>query len=106
MDAASRILGELAARERALDTQLDAARAEAQREVEAAEAQAAAIARETEAQLAEMQAEFEQLLARQTGEIRAQARQNASREAEAENASGEGERLASAVQAIVKAVLP
>ncbi|WP_045234299.1 V-type ATPase subunit subunit G family protein, partial [Deinococcus pimensis] len=51
MDAKGRILSELASREQALDAQIEAAQAEAQRAVEAAEAEAARILRDAESRV-------------------------------------------------------
>lgn len=105
MDAASRILSELATRERALDAQLEAARAEAQRKVEAAEAQAARILQDAQAQAAQMRREFEEVLAGQTETIRAEARAHAQQEVSAVQSRSEG-KLGQAVEHILRAVLP
>ncbi|GAA5534674.1 V-type ATP synthase subunit H [Deinococcus metallilatus] len=105
MDAASRILSELATRERALDAQLEAARAEAQREIEAAEAQAARMQQEAQAQATQMRREFEQVLAEQTERIRSEARANAQQEVSAVQARSVG-KLGAAVEGILRAVLP
>lgn len=105
MDAASRILSELATRERALEAQLETARAEARREVEAAEAQAARILQDAQAQAGGMRREFEEVLAQRTEAIRSEARANSQQEVSAVQARGEG-KLGPAVEHILRAVLP
>lgn len=105
MDVSSRVLGELAGREAALDAQIEAAREEAKREVEAAEQEAARILRDAEAQVQQLQVQHDQALAGETQRIRDEARAQAEAQAQAtrEKASG---RVQQAAEQILRAVLP
>ena len=105
MDASSRVLSELAAREQALDAKIEAAHTAAQAQVQAAEAQAAQILRDAETRMQAMTASHEQALEQEVQAIRTQAQAQAGTQAEAtrERASG---KLQQAIETIMRAVLP
>lgn len=105
MDASSRVLLELAAREQALDAKIEAAHTTAREQVQAAEVQAAQILKDAEAQAQAMTASHEQGLEQEVQDIRSQAQAQAGTQAEAtrERASG---KLQQAIETIMQAVLP
>ena len=105
MDASSRVLSELAAREQALDAKIEAAHMAASQQVQAAEAQAAQILQQAEGRLQVMTAEHEQALETEVQGIRGQAQTEAASQAQSTRDRAEG-KLQQAVETIMRAVLP
>ena len=105
MDASSRVLLELAAREQALDAKIEAARSAAAEQVRAAEAQAAQILQEAHARMDAMTAEHERALEAEVQQIRSQAAGHAQTQAQATRERAEG-KLTTAIETIMRAVLP
>ncbi len=105
MDASSRVLLELAAREQALDAKIEAARTTAQQTVQAAEAQAAQILKDAEGRMGAMTAAHEQAVEAEVQGIRSQAQTEAGTLAQATRDRAEG-KLQQAVETIMRAVLP
>ncbi len=105
LDASSRVLSELAAREQALDAKIEAAHTAAAQKVQAAEVQAAQILQQAEGRMQAMTAEHEQALGAEVEQIRAQAQAQATTQAEATRERAAG-KLQQAVETIMRAVLP
>ena len=105
MDASSRVLLELAAREQALDAKIEAARTAAQQQVQAAEAQAAQILKDAEGRMQAMTAEHEQAVEAEVQGIRGAAQTQAGMVAQATRDRAEG-KLHDATLTIMRAVLP
>ena len=105
LDASSRVLLELAAREQALDAKIEAAHTAAQAQVQAAEVQAAQILKDAEARTQAMTASHEQELEQEVQDIRSQARVQAGTQAEATRDRASG-KLQQAIETIMRAVLP
>ena len=105
LDASSRVLSELAAREQALDAKIEAARTSAQQTVQAAEAQAAQILKDAEGRMGAMTAAHEQAVEVEVQGIRSQAQTEAGTLAQATRDRAEG-KLQQAVETIMRAVLP
>ena len=105
LDASSRVLSELAAREQALDAKIEAARTAAAQQIQAAEAQAAQILKDAEGRMQAMTAEHEQALDAEVQAIRTQAGTEAGAQAQATRTRAEG-KLQQAVETIMRAVLP
>lgn len=105
LDASSRVLSELAAREQALDAKIEAARTAASQQVQAAEAQAAQILRDAEARLQTMTQDSEQTTEAEVQGIRTQAQMEAGTQAQATRDRAEG-KVQQAIETIMRAVLP
>ena len=105
MDVSSKVLTELAQREAALDSQIDAAREEARQTVTAAEARAAQIMRDAEARATAMTAQHDERLAAEVAQIREEAGAQARTQAQATRDQA-GSKLGQAVETIMRAVLP
>ena len=105
MDASSRVLTELAAREQALDAKIEAARTSAAQQIQAAEAQARQILQDAHARMDAMTAEHERALDAEVQQIRSQAAEQAQSQAQATRARAET-KLTQAIETIMRAVLP
>jgi F-type H+-transporting ATPase subunit b len=105
LDASSRVLLELAAREQALDAKIEAARTAAVGRVQAAEAQAAQILKDAEGRMQVMTTEHEQALEAEVQGIRNHAQTQAGTLAQATRDRAEG-KLQQAIETIMRAVLP
>lgn len=105
MDASSRVLSELAAREQALDAKIESARQAAAEQVRAAEAQAAALLREAEGRAQELSREQARSLEAEVGQIRAEASAQAQAQAQVTRDLAQT-KLEQATLSIMRAVLP
>lgn len=105
LDASSRVLSELAAREQALDAKIEAAHTAAAQQIQAAEAQAAQILQQAEGRMQVMTTEHEGALETEVQGIRSQAQSQAATQAQATRERAEG-KLQQAVETIMRAVLP